>query len=109
MGFWGFYPLDEDTPGREHVPKGESGMISIQEIETIVDVSLLLSRKGPNGVDFVSRLSESIGSIDQEPGALLSPYWLFCGFGRIDAMNVTIVFSAGLFNTNLRQPGRQGQ
>lgn len=27
------------------------------------------------------------------------------GFGRIDAKNVTIVFFAGVFNTNLKQPG----
>lgn len=47
--------------------------------------------------------------IDQEPEELLSPYWSSYVFGRIDALNVTIVFSAGVFNTDLRQPGRQGQ
>jgi hypothetical protein len=39
----------------------------------------------------------------------LSPYWSSYGFGRIDAKNVTIVFFAGGFNTNLRQSGLQGR
>jgi len=30
-------------------------------------------------------------------------------FDRIDAGNATIVFSAGPFKANLKQPGRQGQ
>jgi hypothetical protein len=47
--------------------------------------------------------------MNQEPEEWLSSYWPSWGSGRIDAKNVTIVFSGGLFNANPGQPGRQGQ
>ena len=39
----------------------------------------------------------------------MSSYWPCFEFDRIDAKNATIVFSAGLYEINLRQPGQQRQ
>jgi hypothetical protein len=43
---------------------------------------------------------------DQVRGVLPGPA---ADFDRIDAKNATVVFCAGPFNANLRQPGQQGE
>lgn len=55
MGSWGFYRMDEDAPIPQHVPKGESGMRSMQRPTLSADVSFLPSQK---------RTSVSISCLD---------------------------------------------
>jgi hypothetical protein len=105
MGFWGFTGWTRTLLTVSMSANGEPGMRSIQRSRRPADRTFLpAQQKGKVSISCPDCQSDLTHKSE-----LLSSYWPSHGFGRIDAKNVTIFFSAGLFNTNLRQPGRQAQ